>query len=170
VAGAEDDAYLEYVGGLVSGLRRVAYLLSHDWHRADDLVQASLERLYVHWGKAQQAADPAAYARTVLIRLFLSEQRTGWARRVVLLDGGLEAATAAGPDLESRLEVEAALRELPPRQRAVLVLRFYCDLSVEQTATVLRCAPGTVKSQAARGLDKLRTALAGNDSANVTRS
>jgi DNA-directed RNA polymerase specialized sigma24 family protein len=108
LAGAEDEAYHEYVNGLLSGMRRVAYLLCHDWHRADDLVQSAFERLYVHWDKARQAADPAAYARTVLVWVYLSEQRAGWARRVVLLDGGLETAARAGPDLESRLEMEAA--------------------------------------------------------------
>ncbi|MFG1923047.1 sigma-70 family RNA polymerase sigma factor [Cryptosporangium sp. NPDC048952] len=97
-------------------------------------------------------------------------QRTNWARRVVLVNGSREESAGSGFDVEARLEMEAALRELPPRQRAVLVLRFYCDLSVEQTATVLRCATGTVKSQSARGLDKLREVLSANDSASAARS
>lgn len=165
----DDEAYREYVVRVLPGLRRVAYLLCQDSHRADDLVQSALERLYVHWGKARKAGEPFAYARTVLVRVFLSEQRTGWARRVVLINGNGDVPAGAGFDVEARLEMEAALRELPPRQRAVLVLRFYCDLSVEQTATVLRCAPGTVKSQAARGLDKLRELLAADYSAPVGR-
>jgi DNA-directed RNA polymerase specialized sigma24 family protein len=106
----------------------------------------------------------------VLVRVYLSEQRMGWARRVVLVNGSPEAPAGAGFDLEARLEMEAALRELPPRQRAVLVLRFYCDLSVTQTAAVLRCAPGTVKSQSARGLDKLREVLAASHSTPAARS
>lgn len=166
----DDEAYREYVAVLLPGLRRVAYLLCQDWHRADDLVQGALERLYLHWNKASKADEPAAYARMVLVRVFLSEQRTSWARRVVLLDRAPESAAAAEPDLFSRLELEAALRELPPRQRAVLVLRFYCDLSVDQTAATLRCAPGTVKSQAARGLAKLRLALAETHPAMTKRS
>ncbi|GAA3384607.1 SigE family RNA polymerase sigma factor [Cryptosporangium minutisporangium] len=166
----EDEAYREYVLGVLPGLRRVAYLLCQDVHRADDLVQSALERLYVHWGKARKASEPAAYARTVLVRVFLSEQRTGWARRVVLVNGSAETTAGPGFDVEARLEMEAALRELPPRQRAVLVLRFYCDLSIEQTAAVLRCAPGTVKSQSARGLDKLREVLAANHSTPTGRS
>ncbi|TQS40668.1 SigE family RNA polymerase sigma factor [Cryptosporangium phraense] len=164
-AGRSDDAYREYVDGLIPGLRRVAYLLCQDWHRADDLVQSTLERLYRHWSKASKADAPAAYARTVLVRVFLGEQRMAWARRVVLLDRLPEDAAAAAPDLADRLALEAAMRELPPRQRAVLVLRFFCDLSVEETADALQCATGTVKSQAARGLDKLREAL--TDSAVV---
>lgn len=166
----EDEAYREYALGVMPGLRRVAYLLCQDTHRADDLVQDTLERLYVHWGKARKAVEPAAYARTVLVRVFLSERRTSWARRVVLVDGRPETAARAGYDLEARLEMEAALRELPPRQRAVLVLRFYCDLSVEQTASALRCAPGTVKSQSARGLDKLRELLVEHHPTPAARS
>ncbi|WP_157018390.1 SigE family RNA polymerase sigma factor [Cryptosporangium arvum] len=165
----DDEAYLEYVDRVLPSLRRVAYLLCQDWHRADDLVQGTLERVYRHWGKAGRAREPIAYARTVLVRVFLGEQRTGWARRVVLLDRPPELATP-GPDVAERLLVEDALRALPPRQRAVLVLRFYCDLSVEQTAETLHCRPGTVKSQAARGLAKLREALTENDTAAATRS
>ena len=166
----DDEAYLEYVDRVQPTLRRVAYLLCQDWHRADDLVQGTLERVYLHWGKAVQAREPIAYARTMLVRVFLTEQRTAWARRVVLLDRPPEAALAAEPDLADRLAVEAALRELPPRQRAVLVLRFYCDLSVEQTAETLHCSPGTVKSQASRGLAKLREALSETTAAAGTRS
>jgi RNA polymerase sigma-70 factor (sigma-E family) len=166
----EDEAYREYAAGLLPGLRRLAYLLCQDWHRADDLVQGALERLYLNWGKASKANDPAAYARTVLLRVFLSEQRTAWAHRVVLVDHAPEGGGAGGPDVESRMELEAALRQLPARQRAVLVLRFYCDLSVEQTAETLRCATGTVKSQAARGLIRLREVLAETHSTPATRS
>ncbi|GAA3383554.1 SigE family RNA polymerase sigma factor [Cryptosporangium minutisporangium] len=166
----DDEAYLAYVEQALPGLRRVAYLLCQDWHRADDLVQATLERVYLHWRRAAQARQPAAYARTMLVRVFLTEQRTAWARRVVLLDRPPDSAAAAEPDLANRLALEAALRELPPRQRAVVVLRFYCDLSVEQTAETLHCAQGTVKSQAAKGLAKLREALTENTAAAATRS
>jgi RNA polymerase sigma-70 factor (sigma-E family) len=170
VAGDHDGAYREYVDPLLPGLRRMAYLLCQDWHRADDLVQSTLERLYLHWSKASAAESPAAYSRMVLARVFLSEQRTSWARRVVLLDRAPETVASAEPDLASRLELEGALRELPPRQRAVLVLRFYCDLSVEQTAETLRCKSGTVKSQTSKGLAKLREALGDSNHATVTRS
>lgn len=166
----DDQAYLEYVDRVLPTLRRVSYLLCQDWHRADDLVQGTLERVYLHWGKAALAREPIAYARTVLVRVFLTEQRTAWARRVVLLDHPPEPATAAQLDVADRMALEAALRDLPPRQRAVLVLRFYCDLSVEQTAETLHCSPGTVKSQAARGLAKLRDALTENTAATASRS
>ncbi|GAA0228932.1 SigE family RNA polymerase sigma factor [Cryptosporangium japonicum] len=167
---ADDEAYLEYVDRVLPSLRRVAFLLCQDWHRADDLVQGALERVYLHWAKAAAAREPIAYARTVLVRVFLGEQRTAWSRRVVLLDRPPESATAAPPDVAERLVVRDALRDLPARQRAVLVLRFYCDLSVEQTAETLHCSPGTVKSQAARGLAKLREALTENDAAAAARS
>ncbi|MFG1926508.1 SigE family RNA polymerase sigma factor [Cryptosporangium sp. NPDC048952] len=166
----DDEAYLEYVDRVLPSLRRVAYLLCQDWHRADDLVQGALERVYLHWGKAAQAREPIAYARTVLVRVFLAEQRTAWTRRVVLLDRPPDVAGVASPDVAERLVLTDALRDLPPRQRAVLVLRFYCDLSVEQTAETLHCSQGTVKSQAARGLDKLREALTENNAATASRS
>jgi RNA polymerase sigma-70 factor (sigma-E family) len=153
-----DAEFTEYVQARLTWLRRVAYLLCQDWQRSDDLVQGAITKLYVHWGKAKAAEHIDAYARVVLVRHFLSEQRGGWARRVSL-PGDLPEPPPRTPDLEAALDVRQALAALPDRQRATLVLRFYCDMSVEQAATALGCSSGTVKSQTAKGLAALRRAL-----------
>ena len=156
---AREAEYTDYIQGRLPSLRRVAYLLCQDWQRADDLVQTAITRLYTHWGRARNAASIDAYARTILIRTFLAERRSAWSRRVTLFSAYPELPGAAGADPDARLDVRAALASLPPRQRATLVLRFYCDLPVEETAAELGCAPGTVKSQTAKGLSALRRAL-----------
>jgi RNA polymerase sigma-70 factor (sigma-E family) len=140
-------------------LRRTAFMLCQDWHRADDLVQAAITKLYVHWGRARGADHIDAYARTVLVREFLGERRSAWARRVSLDSQLARASTDDTSDHDALLDLRAALAAVPPRQRATLVLRFYCDLNVEQTAQVLGCSPGTVKSQTVKGLAALRRAL-----------
>ena len=156
---SRETEFTDYVQARLPWLRRVAYLLCQDWAVADDLVQAAITRLYTNWGRAKVATSIDAYARTVLVRTFLAERRTAWARRVTL-SGAYPDLPAATTDHDSRLDVRAALASLPPRQRATLVLRFYCDLPVEETAKELGCTPGTVKSQTAKGLSALRRALA----------
>jgi len=156
---AETDAeFAEYVGGRLPSLRRLAFLLCHDWHRADDLVQASITKLYVHWHSARKAASLDAYVRTIIVREFLHERRSAWARRV-MLGSLLPDQPAAYLDADAAIDLRAAIAVLPTRQRAVLVLRYYCDLDVEQSAEVLGCSPGTVKSQTARALASLRRQL-----------
>jgi RNA polymerase sigma-70 factor (sigma-E family) len=153
-----DAEYTEYVAARLSSLRRLAAVLCGDWQRADDLVQATLTKLYVHWGRARQASHADAYARAVLVHEFIHERRSSWARRVTLR-GGLPDAPAAVMDHDAVLDLRAAVAALPSRQRATLVLRFYCDMSVEQAAEVLGCSPGTVKSQTAKALDAVRRTL-----------
>lgn len=153
-----DEEFTTYVTARMPWLRRVAYLLCQDWHRADDLVQTAITRLYVHWRRASAVENVDGYARTVLVRVFLAEQRGGWRQRVRVVDRTPDAAVEPA-DYAGRVDLRAALAELPPRQRAAVVLRFYCDLSIEQTADVLNCSTGTVKSQSARGLDALRRVL-----------
>ncbi|WP_018349694.1 sigma-70 family RNA polymerase sigma factor [Longispora albida] len=153
-----EQAYEDYVQLRLPWLRRVAYLLCQDWHRADDLVQVTITRLYVHWRKAAKADNLDGYVRTMLLRVFLGEKRTGWGSRVHLTAEPVDRP-AETADHETGLEVRAALRDLPDRQRATLVLRFYLDLSVTDTAEALRCSEGTVKSQTARGLEALRRNL-----------
>lgn len=150
-----DAEFTEYAQARLSWLRGLAYVLCQDWHHADDVVQAALTRLYMHWGTARSASSPDAYARTIVVREFLRERRSAWARRVVLTRQPPDSEVpggAGGADLDLR----EALARLPARQRAVLVVRFYCDLSVDQSARVLGCSPGTVKSQTAKGLATLR--------------
>ncbi|HXP18541.1 MAG TPA: SigE family RNA polymerase sigma factor [Streptosporangiaceae bacterium] len=153
-----DDEFTAFVTARLPALRRVAYLLCQDWHGADDLVQAAITRLYTHWARAQAMEHTEAYVRAIVFREFLGERRSGWARRVSL-GGQLPDDSGPAPDRDAALDVNAALRALPPRQRATLVLRYYCDLTVEQAAQVLGCTPGTVKSQTSKALSSLRHAL-----------
>jgi RNA polymerase sigma-70 factor (sigma-E family) len=160
-----DAEFTEYARARAPWLRKVACLLCGDWHRADDLVQASMLRLYTSWHRAGQVENVDGYARRTLINVFLSEQRGPWWQRVInhAREPGPEvladARSATALDLDAALDLRAALAALPPRQRAAVVLRYYCDLPVDQTAEILGCSPGTVKSQASRGLRTLRVRL-----------
>jgi RNA polymerase sigma-70 factor (sigma-E family) len=158
MSAGRDLEFTEYVGARLPWLRRIAFLLCQDWSRADDLVQAAITSLYVHWGRAGAVEHVDAYARTILVRAFLSERRSGWARRVTL-PGQLPDRPAAAADQDAAIDLREALARVPPRQRATLVLRYYSDLNVEQTAKVLGCSAGTVKSQTAKGMIALRRAL-----------
>jgi RNA polymerase sigma-70 factor (sigma-E family) len=158
VSRGRDAEYSEYVAARLSSLQRLAAVLCDDWQRADDLVQATLIKLYVRWGRVRAATHPDAYARAVLVRESIHERRSVWVKRVSL-SGGVSDSPAAAVDQDAVLDLRAAVAALPPRQRATLVLRFYCDLSVDQAAQILGCSPGTVKSQTARALGSVRRAL-----------
>lgn len=153
-----DAEFTEYVTARAPWLRKVAYLLCGDWHRADDLVQAAITKLYTNWHRASRAWNLDGYARTTLVNTFLAEQRTRW-RRSVVLQETQDGAAAPETDLDAALDLRAALAALPPRQRATVVLRYYCDLSVDDVARSMGCSPGNVKSQTARGIDALRRIL-----------
>ncbi|GAA1996482.1 SigE family RNA polymerase sigma factor [Catenulispora subtropica] len=165
-----DAEFTAFVSARQAWLRRVAYLLCGDWHRADDLVQSSITKLYTHWHRASRADNVDGYARRTLVNTYLAEQRAGWARWTILhrfgagsgaADPEPDPAGAVGLDLDLDLDLDLreALGRLPPRQRATVVLRYYCDLSVEQTAQLMGCSTGNVKSQSARGLATLRNLL-----------
>lgn len=150
--------YDTYAAARLPALRRSAFLLCGDWDRGDDLVQKVLTELYVRWSRASTADNLEAYVQTMLVRRYLDERRTGWARWVRLTDNTrqFDLVEANEPDPATRVDVRAALACLPPRQRAVIVLRYFEDLSVEQAAEVLRCSPGTVKSNTFRAMEALR--------------
>jgi RNA polymerase sigma-70 factor (sigma-E family) len=153
-----DTAFAEYFAARSGAMRGTAFLLCGDWHRAEDLVQTAFTKLYTHWHRVvrHEALDP--YVRKVLIRTFIDDGRRGWWRRERPQETPVDhPAAQAGTD--DRLMLMQALAAVPPRQRAVLVLRYWEDMSVEQTAAVLSCSTGTVKSQAARGLGALRTLM-----------
>ena len=141
------------------GLRRTAFLLSGDWFLADDLVQDALIRVYGVWPRVARSGDVGAYARRVLVNLYLDYRRRPW-RREQPTDQLPDRTAHASGVLDDRDRLLAALRQVPPRQRAVLVLRFWEDLSIEQAADTLGTSAGTVKSQTSRGLTTLRAALA----------
>ncbi|WP_229073987.1 SigE family RNA polymerase sigma factor [Actinoplanes sp. DH11] len=153
-----DDDYLAYVNGRLPALRRLAFLLSGDRDQADDLVQETITKLYARWPRISRAENVDAYVHTMIVRAFLDEKRRGW-WRVGLFGSAPERAAAAGPAVEDRTMVRAALSRVPPRQQAVLVLRFLCDRPVAEVAQILGCSEGTVKSQTSHGLTALRRIL-----------
>jgi RNA polymerase sigma-70 factor (sigma-E family) len=155
---ASDAAYLGYVHGRIPALRRVAYLLSGDEHQADDLVQETITKLYARWPRISAVDNVDAYVHTMMVRAFMDEKRRGW-WRVRLFGSPPERAAAVAGAAEDRTILRAALAQVPPRQQAVLVLRFLCDLSVAEVAEVLGCSAGTVKSQTSHGLNALRKIL-----------
>lgn len=144
-------------------LRRTAYLLCGDWHLAEDVVQDALARLYADWPRvaAQGAVD--AYARRCVVNGVLAARRRPWRREVATETLPDVADPRGGPDAAAdgtRDVLRRALAALGPSQRAVVVLRYWEDQSVEDVARLLGCSTGNVKSQAARGLASLRAALA----------
>jgi len=157
---AREREFREFAQARQAQLRRSAYLLCGDWHQAQDLTQTTLMKLYAAWGRVRRDGNVDAYARTILTRTFIDQYRKGHWREESVEDVP-DAPSAEPVTPELRLVMQSALMELPPRYRAVLVLRFWEDLSIEQTADVLRVTPGTVKSQSARGLARLRGIIEG---------
>ena len=154
------EAFTEYFTVRRDSVRRTAYLLCGDWHLADDLAQITFVRLAGAWDRVREPAALDAFTRTTLIRVYLSESRRMWRRR--------ESTSATLPEhgagdhadrIDARMGVVAAMKMLPPRQRATLVCRYYQGLDIEGSAEVLGCSTGTVKSQTARALATLRRLL-----------
>jgi RNA polymerase sigma-70 factor (sigma-E family) len=154
---SRDEEFLEYVAAHRGRMLRTARLLAGgDHHWAEDLVQTALTKLYVHWGKVRRAEGVSSYADRILINAFIDERRRFWRSRESSTAEFDEPAPARGPDHSDRLTVLDALARLPRRQRAVVVLRYFQDLDVAAVARVMDCSEGTVKSQTARALTKLR--------------
>jgi len=155
----EQRAFELFVAGASGRLLRTAYLLCGDRGHAEDLVQLTLLRTARRWPHARRR--PEAYARRVLVNLAKDRWRTLHRRVAEVAPTSIEAEVAV-PDDDTVLEREgllAAIRELPAGQRAVLVLRFFDDLSVADTAAALDCTEGTVKSQTSRALARMRSVL-----------
>ncbi|MEV0713877.1 SigE family RNA polymerase sigma factor [Asanoa sp. NPDC050611] len=152
-----EDEYREFVASRLSPLRRMAYLLCRDWHTADDLVSITIGKLYRNWGRVGDATNVDAYVRKVLTHAWLDERRRPWRREHAVDELPDRAERGVGePSVIDRSELLQLLGQLPPRRKAVVVLRYYCDLSVAETAEILGITTGSVKSQAARALETLR--------------
>ncbi|GAB3864941.1 SigE family RNA polymerase sigma factor [Nocardioides maradonensis] len=153
--------YEDFVRGHRAELLATARHLTGDHHLAEDLVQTMLTKLYLAWPRARQT-NTGGYARRVLVNCFVDHRRRPWVRREQSAVTMPAHATSPAPDAGDAIdpELSGALLELPPRMRAAVVLRHVEDLSVEETARALGCSTGNVKSQTARGLDKLRDLLA----------
>ncbi|ADD42718.1 SigE family RNA polymerase sigma factor [Stackebrandtia nassauensis] len=151
--------YREFVSARLDQLGRFAFLLCRDWHRAEDAVQKGLVKLYLHWDKTT-IKSPDAYVRQVIVNVVREEARRHWFKRERSSDRLPERHHPdPGEAGSERLTMLDALSRLPKRQRIAVVLRIWEDLSVEQTAEIMACSPGTVKSQTARGLQTLRGLL-----------
>lgn len=152
-----EDQYRQFVASRMEPLRRMAYLLCRDWHTADDLVSITIGKLYRNWRRVAGADNVDAYVRKVLTHAWLDERRRPWRREQTVDELPDQAERGVGePPVIDRDLLLQLLAELPPRRKAVVVLRYYCDLSVEETAEILGITTGSVKSQAARALQTLR--------------
>jgi RNA polymerase sigma-70 factor (sigma-E family) len=159
---AAGQAFDEFVTRRYPGLLRTAYLLTGDRGLAEDLVQTALFSTFKRWHTLRDQTDPGAYVRKVMVTT-----QTSWMRRKAsgehVVDVPPDRPGDEGTSTAERLVLWQALGQLPARMRAVVVLRFYEDLTEAETATVLGCSVGTVKSQTSRGLDRLRDLFAADD-------
>jgi RNA polymerase sigma-70 factor (sigma-E family) len=147
----DDQGFTEWVAGVERQLLRSAYLLTGDLHRAQDLVQEALVKVALRWARLS-GGNPTAYARTIIVR----DNVSWWRRRREFAVASPSDVAAISTDPETAMVVRRALGRLTPRQRAVLVLRHFDDLTERETAEVLGVSIGTVKSQNSAALARLR--------------
>jgi len=157
----DDEEFGEFMRERASPLHQSAYALCGDWHLAHDLVQDTLVKAYQHWPRVRSADSPDAY----VWRILMNEARSRWRRRdravpvPCLPERRGSVAPDAADEIARRAGLLQALRALPPRQRATVTLRYLEGMSERETAAVLDCSEGTVKSQSARALCTLRSFL-----------
>jgi RNA polymerase sigma-70 factor (sigma-E family) len=156
----DDESFVEFVAARGDALLRTAALMCGARQDAEDILQTALEKAYRHWGRLETGSDPEPYVRKILVNLVISRARRWKVLREIHM-ARLPETPSASPNhsVELRGTLMEELRRLGPRQRAVLVLRFWEDLSEAETAQALGCSIGTVKSQASRGLARLRERL-----------
>lgn len=154
-----DAAFSDFVAARQAHLRRIAYALCGDWHRAEDLVQTSLTKLYVAWPRIRHEGGEEAYVRRIMVRANIDESRRPW-RRERPSDPLPDRPVAPPTAPEERSALFDALQALPAQQRKVVVLRHWLGLSVRETAAELGISEGTVKSHSSRGLAALEQVLA----------
>jgi RNA polymerase sigma-70 factor (sigma-E family) len=161
-----EPGFVEFATARSAALFRTAWLLTGDWHLAEDLVQETLGRLYPRWSKVARADQPAAYAHTVLVRVFLSRRRlrSNHEQPSEHVDRADRASTEN--DISLRLTLLSALGRLDKTDRAVLVLRYWEDLDAPTTAGLVGMTPAAVRTRASRALGRLREIL-GDDLANL---
>jgi RNA polymerase sigma-70 factor (sigma-E family) len=163
---ARDQEFAEFFSARFDGARRIAFAMCGSWSDAEEIAQNAFVRVYARWAKIRiDTVD--AYLRTVLTRVFLDSRRRGRSREHAVAELP-ERPVPPDHSAHERIAMQSALMAVPPGQRAVLVLRFVADLSVEQVAETLGCSAGTVKSQTARGLATLRAAYL--DGPNLARN
>jgi RNA polymerase sigma-70 factor (sigma-E family) len=153
------EEFVEYVRGRAPRLRQRAYLMCRDRAFAHDLTQDTLAKLYVSWERAREADNLDAYVSRIMLRTFLDHKRSRAAREVAVAEIFPHGEHRdASP--ETRLALMAALRRLPARDRAIVVLRYWEDHSVESVAAMLNVSTSMVKTRSMRALARLRQMLA----------
>lgn len=154
----DDETFRSFVAARSQALLRTAYLLTGNIADAEDLLQTALFKTFRHWPRLHNKQSPDAFVRRVMVTT-----RTDWRRRRRVAEDSVadlpDHPSHDNPTRDGRDEMWLALGTLPPRMRAVLVLRYWEDLSESETAHLLGCSTGTVKSQASRGLARLRRQL-----------
>jgi len=151
-----DEAFSAFVAARQRELVRLGWALTGDRQLGEDLVQTALLQLWPHWSRVAAAGEPFAYTQRIVINLWSSWRRRRW--RTERLDASPPDSSGGDVAIEAqtRASLDGWLARLPRRQRAVLVLRFVCDLDVGETADRLGCSTGTVKSQTSKALRTLR--------------
>ena len=158
---SRDEEFSAFVAARQTHLRRIAYAVCGDWHRADDLLQTALVKLYVAWPRLHRDGREEAYTRQIIVRASIDEHRRPWRREQPGLDE-YDAAARQPLPVEERSALFEALQQLPPMQRRTVVLRHWLGLSVEETAAELGISTGTVKSHSSRALERLHAVLTPN--------
>jgi RNA polymerase sigma-70 factor (sigma-E family) len=153
-----DEEFPEFVRSRLATLSRIAYLLTNDHHAAEDLLQSALVKVAARWSRVRAADDPVAYIRKILYHEHVSAWRSRRRELRPAEDGAVlvPAGRDEASEVVARVVLQAALAKLTPRQRAVIVLRYFEDLSERATAEALGCSIGTVKSQTSHALGRLR--------------
>jgi RNA polymerase sigma-70 factor (sigma-E family) len=156
---AEPDGFRDFVEARSPALLRSGWLLTGDWPAAEDLVQTALAAAWPKWASVRRQDAPELYVRKIMVNTFLRWRRRRWNGEIAT---GRLPETAAHGDVfalvDARQSLLAALDRLPPRQRAVVVLRYFADQTEPQTAEAMGCSVGAVKSHAAKALARLRDA------------
>jgi RNA polymerase sigma-70 factor (sigma-E family) len=152
--------FVDFVAARWKSLYRLAYLLTASPTAAEDMLQTALEKAYVNWARISRMEYPEAYVRRMLAHAVVSSGRRGWLREVPSIEMPERSEEPVEVGVLDRSLLWPLVCALPARQRAVIVLRYYEDLTEAQISEVLGCAPGTVKSQASAAMKALRRALA----------
>lgn len=155
-----DADFEAYVSASQTRHLRTAFLLTGDQHLAEDLLQTALAKLYLAWHRVASRESLDAYVRRIMVNENTSWHRRAWKRRETVVDVVPEHSNPADPYrmFDQRDRLWPLVQRLPARQRAAVVLRYYEDLSERDTAAILNCSVGTVKSQTSRAIATLRTA------------
>lgn len=156
---ARDEDFTAFVAAAAPRLRRAAYLMCADWHLAQDLTQTTLARMYASWGRIWRNANLEAYSRRVLMNVVFDQRKRRSSAEIVLAEMPEPALPPAETVAELHVTLMAALATLPPRDQAIVVLRYWEDRSVQAVADILDLSATMVTTRSARALTKLRALL-----------